>query len=134
MKAKYSSQMYNAFSRSSCLFDHPQLIIMAESDEPRSAKQPISEVTSRRKQKISKEDEEPLITVIDGFRIIFGLLLLNCLLSYFITGDSYLWNYNPYWIRPKALVAKLVGVHTISFTQQKAKYFLIFTERAYNSH
>lgn len=55
------------------------------------------------------ENEEPIITVIDCFRILFGLLLLSSLLSYFITdGESYLWNYNPYWIRPKALVAKLV--------------------------
>lgn len=60
------------------------------------------------KSKNRTNDEEPLITTIDCFRILFGLLLLNSLLSYFITGDSYMWNYNPYWMRPKALAAKLV--------------------------
>ncbi|KJY01251.1 cytochrome b5-like Heme/Steroid binding domain-containing protein [Zymoseptoria brevis] len=50
---------------------------------------------------------EPVITILDCFRLVFGLLLLNSLLSYFVTGDSYSWNYHPWWLRPKALAAKL---------------------------
>lgn len=67
-----------------------------------------------------KQDEEPIITTIDCFRILFGLLLLNSLLSYFITGDSYMWNYNPYWIRPKALAAKLVRCSYVSYITSKS--------------
>ncbi|KXT18480.1 hypothetical protein AC579_2260 [Pseudocercospora musae] len=51
--------------------------------------------------------EETSVSVLDGIRIVAGLLALNCLLSYFITGNSFLWGYNPWWSRPNALAAKL---------------------------
>ncbi|KAK1078404.1 hypothetical protein LTR33_007265 [Friedmanniomyces endolithicus] len=37
---------------------------------------------------------------LDLLRILGGLLLLNCLLSYFITNDSVLWGWRPWFIRP----------------------------------
>ncbi|KAK0957252.1 hypothetical protein LTR91_021958 [Friedmanniomyces endolithicus] len=38
--------------------------------------------------------------VLDLVRILGGLLLLNCLLSYFITNDSVLWGWRPWFICP----------------------------------
>ncbi|KAF7193175.1 Cytochrome P450 regulator dap1, partial [Pseudocercospora fuligena] len=55
----------------------------------------------------AKIEEEASLGVLDGLRILAGLLVLNCLLSYFVTGNSFLWNYRPWWSRPNALAAKL---------------------------
>lgn len=41
-------------------------------------------------------------------RILGGLFLLNCLLSYFITNDSVLWGYRPWFVRPAAVMRYLV--------------------------
>lgn len=79
---------------------------MADTDEKTKG----SSASSRRE---TDEEQNRGFSVLDGLRIIVGLLLLNCLLSYFITGDSFLWGYKPWWIRPNALVAKLVGQHDI---------------------
>ncbi|EME47914.1 hypothetical protein DOTSEDRAFT_113808, partial [Dothistroma septosporum NZE10] len=46
------------------------------------------------------------LSVVDGFRIVFGLLLISSLLSYFINGNIF-WNHNAWWTRPRALAAKL---------------------------
>jgi hypothetical protein len=59
-------------------------------------------------QRTVTKDDSPGITLLDGLRIIFGLLLLSSLVSYFVTGDSFIWGYKAWWTRPKALVAKLV--------------------------
>lgn len=48
------------------------------------------------------------VSVIDVLRILGGLLLLNCLLSYFITNDSVLWGWRPWFVRPNALMARIV--------------------------
>lgn len=40
------------------------------------------------------------ISVVDVLRILGGLFLLNCLLSYFITNDSVLWGWRPWFVRP----------------------------------
>ncbi|CAK3864634.1 cytochrome b5 [Lecanosticta acicola] len=58
----------------------------------------------------SKKDDHQQstgITLLDGLRILVGLLLLNVLLSYFITGDSFFWGHRAWWTRPNALIAKL---------------------------
>ena len=47
--------------------------------------------------------------VLDILRIAGGLLLLNCLLSYFITNDSVLWGWRPWFVRPAALSAYFRG-------------------------
>lgn len=57
----------------------------------------------------SKSEESSGIGVVDTLRIIAGLLLINCVASYFVTGDSVTWNYRPWWIRPKVLAARLVS-------------------------
>jgi hypothetical protein len=77
-----------------------------------NANEEQSKSSSKTSKSSSTSRPEPPITILDCFRLIFGLLLLNSLLSYFVTGDSYLWNYNPWWIRPKAIVAKLVRLIT----------------------
>jgi hypothetical protein len=45
----------------------------------------------------------------DVLRIVGGLFLLNCLLSYFITNDSVLWGYRPWFVRPAVLMRYLVS-------------------------
>jgi hypothetical protein len=45
----------------------------------------------------------------DILRIVGGLFLLNCLLSYFITNDSVLWGYRPWFVRPAVLMRYLVS-------------------------
>lgn len=68
----------------------------------------------------SKSEENSGIGVVDTLRIIAGLLLINCVASYFVTGDSVTWNYRPWWIRPKVLAARLVSpdtappIHTVA--------------------
>ncbi|KAK4505798.1 hypothetical protein PRZ48_003763 [Zasmidium cellare] len=57
----------------------------------------------------TKSEDNTGIGIIDIFRIIAGLLLLNCIASYFVTGDSVTWNYRPWWIRPNILAARLRG-------------------------
>lgn len=61
-----------------------------------------SEVPEKR-----KDEDSNGFSVLDGFRIVFGLLLISSLLSYFINGNIF-WNHNAWWTRPRALVAKLV--------------------------
>lgn len=45
------------------------------------------------------------IGVLDILRVLGGLLLLNCALSWFITNDSVLWGYRPWFTRPDTLRA-----------------------------
>ncbi|KAM0713858.1 hypothetical protein Q7P37_010820 [Cladosporium fusiforme] len=49
------------------------------------------------------------ITVVDVLRILGGLFLLNCLLSYFITNDSVLWGWRPWFIRPGQVMSFFQG-------------------------
>nr|POE86501.1 membrane steroid-binding protein 2 [Quercus suber] len=43
------------------------------------------------------------ITKLDILRLVAGLLVLNCLLSYFVTSSSFTWNYNPQFLRPAVI-------------------------------
>src|ERR1700753_2364716 len=45
----------------------------------------------------------------DMMRLMAGGLLLNCLLSYFITSDSLTWGWRPWFIRPKVVLRYLQG-------------------------
>ncbi|TKA70342.1 hypothetical protein B0A55_07417 [Friedmanniomyces simplex] len=47
-----------------------------------------------------KQKSKSSLSISDILRILGGLLLLNCLLSYFITNDSLLWGWRPWFIRP----------------------------------
>jgi len=48
------------------------------------------------------------VGVLDILRILGGLFLLNCLLSYFITNDSVLWGWRPWFIRPAVVMRYIV--------------------------
>lgn len=49
------------------------------------------------------------VSVTDVLRILGGLFLLNCLLSYFITNDSVLWGYRPWFVRPGLVMRYVVS-------------------------
>jgi hypothetical protein len=49
------------------------------------------------------------VGVMDILRIVGGLFLLNCLLSYFITNDSVLWGWRPWFVRPGVVMRYLVS-------------------------
>lgn len=52
------------------------------------------------------------VGVMDVLRILGGLFLINCLLSYFITNDSVLWGYRPWFVRPAAVMRYFVRTPT----------------------
>ncbi|KAK0280300.1 hypothetical protein LTR91_004807 [Friedmanniomyces endolithicus] len=54
---------------------------------------------------------------LDLLRILGGLLLLNCLLSYFITNDSVLWGWRPWFIRPGPIARYFRGPLLLTPTQ-----------------
>lgn len=56
----------------------------------------------------SSAKESTRVSVVDILRILGGLFLLNCLLSYFITNDSVLWGYRPWYVRPNELMRYIV--------------------------
>ncbi|MCJ1439181.1 hypothetical protein MMC27_008572 [Xylographa pallens] len=49
------------------------------------------------------------ISVLDVFRVLGGLFLLSCALSYFITNDSIFWGHRPSFTRPAWLKARVRG-------------------------
>ena len=71
----------------------------------------------RVESKRSQAQETISLSVIDIIRIVAGLLLLNSLLSYFVTNDSYTWGYRPWFIRPKVLTRWLKGPVYLSDAQ-----------------
>ena len=63
--------------------------------------------------KSSKKETAPKnggVGVMDILRIVGGLFLLNCLLSYFITNDSVLWGWRPWFVRPGVVKSYFVSV------------------------
>lgn len=58
--------------------------------------------SSTRAGKKSTADDEPIITLVDFFRILGGVVLVNCLLSYLYTGGtSLIWGApRPWWTKP----------------------------------
>lgn len=71
--------------------------------ERKTANGIVGRSPARPKRTASPVKKEGGFGVLDALRIIGGLLLLNCLLSYFITNDSVLWGWRPWFIRPKVL-------------------------------
>ena len=69
----------------------------------------------------SVHEAQPALTVLDVLRIALGLLLLNCSLSYFITGDNILWGYRPWFTRPRALSSYLQG--PVNFTPDQLSLY-----------
>ncbi|WPH03499.1 Hypothetical protein R9X50_00637900 [Acrodontium crateriforme] len=76
-----------------------------------------SEPTLTRKQKQKPDENEnededrddSKFGATDVLRVLLGLILLNCLLSYFITNDNVTWNYKPWFLRPKPVLQWLRG-------------------------
>ncbi|KAK3725355.1 hypothetical protein LTR37_000325 [Vermiconidia calcicola] len=56
-----------------------------------------------------KSREEAGLSVLDVIRIIAGLFLLNSLGSYFVTGDSMLWGWRPWFVRPRVVMRWMQG-------------------------
>src|ERR1700712_6098737 len=54
------------------------------------------------------------VGVMDILRILGGLFLLNCLLSYFITNDSMLWGWRPWFVRPGVVMRYFVSLSRAS--------------------
>jgi isoprenylcysteine carboxyl methyltransferase (ICMT) family protein YpbQ len=53
------------------------------------------------------------VGVMDVLRILGGLFLLNCLLSYFITNDSVLWGWRPWFVRPGQVMRYFVSLELV---------------------
>jgi|SRR5271170_3542788 len=50
------------------------------------------------------EDSGRVLSVLDIIRVIITLIGASCALSYYITsGESYLWNYHPWILKPGAI-------------------------------
>jgi hypothetical protein len=82
-----------------------------QSDKPLSEK--IAEPVPAPQRDIA--EDLPPITGLDIARLIVGLLLVNVLLSYFITGDSYTWGYRAWWLRPRTLYQFFVRLPNFSY-------------------
>ena len=54
------------------------------------------------------------VGVVDVLRILGGLFLLNCLLSYFVTNDSVLWGWRPWFVRPNVVMRYWVRLQSSS--------------------
>ncbi|KAI9889913.1 MAG: hypothetical protein M1814_004636 [Vezdaea aestivalis] len=70
-------------------------------------------------QIISDEDESTSIgiTILDIIRVVLGVLLVNSLLSYYVTSDSIFWNYRPRWTRPAHIKAYFKGPVELTDTE-----------------
>jgi predicted heme/steroid binding protein len=77
--------------------------------------------TSSRPKKHKKDEDSIGLSVIDILRLLAGGLLLNCLLSYFITSNSLTWGWRPWFIRPQVLLRYLQGPVLLT-DQQLALY------------
>ena len=67
----------------------------------------VAESTQQTK---TREDPVGGLGVVDVLRILGGLFLLNCCLSYFITNDSVLWGWRPWFVRPNVVARWLVRI------------------------
>nr|POE73066.1 membrane steroid-binding protein 2 [Quercus suber] len=86
---------------------------MTTSGERLRQRQPLSERTTLEARPPSNPSsttdaasaavDNDKITKLDILRLIAGLLVLNFLLSYFITSSSFTWNYNPQFLRPAVI-------------------------------
>lgn len=59
---------------------------------------------------VPKNKHEKGLSVSDVLRVVCGLLVLNTLLSYFITNDSIMWGWRPWFVRPGVLMRVFVSL------------------------
>lgn len=100
-----------------------QMSSQADLRERTTAKADPAKATSKDVpiQRSSEKSGAAGVGVTDVLRIIGGLFLLNCLLSYFITNDSVLWGYRPWFVRPGVVARYFVSTiwpcNLTSFTE-----------------
>ncbi|OJD30176.1 cytochrome b5-like heme steroid binding domain-containing protein [Diplodia corticola] len=63
----------------------------------------------RRRGSSPEADDIGKVTVLDVLRVLGGVVLLNFALSWYITGESFLWGWRPWFSRPDGLRAWLRG-------------------------
>ena len=74
------------------------------------AKAPVDGKQGKRRSSSSPEAEEiGKVTVLDVLRGLGGLLLLNCVLSWSVTGDSLFWGWRPWFAQVKGIQAWMVS-------------------------
>jgi len=73
-------------------------------------KQTNGDAGGKTKAKVPAGKKEGAFSVMDALRILGGLFLLNCLLSYFITNDSVLWGWRPWFVRPGVVMRYIVSI------------------------
>jgi hypothetical protein len=74
---------------------------MSESKENRTKESP---------KRDGGEEEIGGFGILDLLRVLGGVVLLNCALSWFITGNSIAWGYRPWWSYPRQVQAWWVRV------------------------
>lgn len=86
-----------------------------ETDIPATSKSPAIDAERTIKT------ERTGISLLDILRVIAGLALVSCALSYFVTGTSYTWNLDPWFLQPTRLRAWSVCISrqiTLSHTKR----------------
>lgn len=84
---------------------------MTEVRQRNTAKEPQDATPKTASEQIKAEDKSAnKFKLMDLVRILGGLVLLNCALSYFITADPYAWGYRPWWINPSQVQRWIVSV------------------------
>jgi hypothetical protein len=79
----------------------------------RGEKVEISTPTEKKSKGRSSSSKNGGVGVMDVLRILGGLFLLNCLLSYFITNDSVLWGWRPWFVRPGQVMRYFVSLELV---------------------
>jgi predicted heme/steroid binding protein len=69
----------------------------------------VGKPSPAKRPKKARNDEGIGLGVIDILRLMAGGLLLNCLLSYFITSNSLTWGWRPWFFRPKVVLRYIQG-------------------------
>lgn len=82
------------------------------------------------KQAIKEQAEETSngLSVLDVLRILGGLVLLSCGLSYLSTsGESMTWGYNPWWTRAREWKSLIVGHRISTSRKHMCRKFILTT-------
>ncbi|KAL9107784.1 MAG: hypothetical protein Q9187_008383, partial [Circinaria calcarea] len=71
---------------------------------------PVDTPPSQEEQKVTEQPNQDTFasthfSILDILRLLAGLLLLNCTVSYFVTNDSIFWGYRPAITRPERVRA-----------------------------
>lgn len=95
--------------------DLRQRKVVAETEIPATSKSPAIDPERTTKT------ERTSISLLDILRVIAGLALVSCALSYFVTGTSYTWNLDPWFLQPTRLRAWSVCISQTNILTHKKK-------------